>query len=477
MKWKKILTGTLAAAMLFSNASVANLTALAKETAVVSLESARETLGTLMNEAIEKVNIEKDGIKYSQASKDAVMVKYAAARKVKNNSGATEEQLEAAIKDLREALDNLEQLCKVTVDKRFTNDIKVTLTAEHAEYASENEDSAEFYVPLKEKVTVTTSEKDGNIPFSGWEMTVNNGGSSEDSGTKIVSNSTVYTFYVTGETHLEPVYGETDEKPAEEKGVERIHELGKLQGSKYVQSQMGSIYLEVKEKLNRGKIVYFSGTPCQVDGLIAFLGKEYDNLICQDIICHGVPSPKIWKQYLKQFNIEKNAKILFRDKRTGWESYSFTIDQREKYTQRASENLYMKVFLNNLCLRPSCYQCHSKGNFRKSDITLGDFWGVEKVCSEMYNEKGTSLILINSEKGKKIFGKIKRNLKIKEINIEEAIKYNESIYKSAFENKKREKFMSEIDKKKESFNNIAWKYVKDPVILRVKKKLYNLLNC
>lgn len=180
---------------------------------------------------------------------------------------------------------------------------------------------------------------------------------------------------------------------------------------------------------------------------------------------------------MKQFNIEKNAKILFRDKRTGWESYSFTIDQREKYTQRASENLYMKVFLNNLCLRPSCYQCHSKGNFRKSDITLGDFWGVEKVCSEMYNEKGTSLILINSEKGKKIFGKIKRNLKIKEINIEEAIKYNESIYKSAFENKKREKFMSEIDKKKESFNNIAWKYVKDPVILRVKKKLYNLLNC
>lgn len=472
MKWKKILTGTLAAAMLFSNASVANLTALAKETAVVSLESARETLGTLMNEAIEKVNIEKDGIKYSQASKDAVMVKYAAARKVKNNSGATEEQLEAAIKDLREALDNLEQLCKVTVDKRFTNDIKVTLTAEHAEYASENEDSAEFYVPLKEKVTVTTSEKDGNIPFSGWEMTVNNGGSSEDSGTKIVSNSTVCismqidnegfwyplvdkneciecgmcekhcpvkkskrnyrdiegyaainknstvqkrsssggVFTLLAEYVLENggvVYGAAfdEEYMVRHIGVERIHELGKLQGSKYVQSQMGSIYLEVKEKLNRGKIVYFSGTPCQVDGLIAFLGKEYDNLICQDIICHGVPSPKIWKQYLKQFNIEKNAKILFRDKRTGWESYSFTIDQREKYTQRASENLYMKVFLNNLCLRPSCYQCHSKGNFRKSDITLGDFWGVEKVCSEMYNEKGTSLILINSEKGKKFLEK------------------------------------------------------------------------
>lgn len=219
MKWKKILTGTLAAAMLFSNASVTNLNVLAKETVVVSLNQPGKHWGLLMNEAIEKVNIEKDGIKYSQASKDAVMVKYAAARKVKNNSGATEEQVEAAIKDLREALDNLEQLCKVTVDKRFTNDIKVTLTAEHAEYASENEDSAEFYVPLKEKVTVTTSEKDGNTPFSGWEMTVNSGGSSEDSGTKIVSNSTVYTFYVTGETHLEPVYSETDEKPTEEKIV------------------------------------------------------------------------------------------------------------------------------------------------------------------------------------------------------------------------------------------------------------------
>lgn len=250
MKWKKILTGTLAAAMLFSNASVTNLNVLAKETAVVSLESARETLGTLMNEAIEKVNIEKDGIKYSQASKDAVMVKYAAARKVKNNSGATEEQVEAAIKDLREALDNLEQLCKVTVDKRFTNDIKVTLTAEHAEYASENEDSAEFYVPLKEKVTVTTSEKDGNIPFSGWEMTVNNGGSSEDSGTKIVSNSTVYTFYVTGETHLEPVYGETDEKPAEEKGPEIS-----VATTKAYSAQLAAMYcLAVQFAKVRGKI-------------------------------------------------------------------------------------------------------------------------------------------------------------------------------------------------------------------------------
>ncbi|MFR1757493.1 MAG: Coenzyme F420 hydrogenase/dehydrogenase, beta subunit C-terminal domain, partial [Thomasclavelia spiroformis] len=207
--------------------------------------------------------------------------------------------------------------------------------------------------------------------------------------------------------------------------VSTIDDLSKLRGSKYVQSKLGNTYSEIKKLLSQEKLVYFSGTPCQVDGLLSFLNKKYDNLICQDIICHGVPSPKLWKYYLRQFKLEDNAKIVFRDKSTGWDSYSFTINQNNKYSQLASQNDYMKVFLKDLCLRPSCYDCHSKSLHRNSDITLGDFWGIKEIYSEMYDEnKGTSLVFINSDKGKNIFNKILNEIKFKYVDIDKASLYN-----------------------------------------------------
>ena len=134
------------------------------------------------------------------------------------------------------------------------------------------------------------------------------------------------------------VYGATfnNENMVEHIKVDNINDLNKLRGSKYVQSKIGNTYFEIKDYLNQGRPVYFSGTPCQIDGLLAFLNKKYDNLILQDIVCHGVPSPKVWKKYLEQFNIEEDANISFRDKSTGWDSYSFTIDQKEKFTQLLS---------------------------------------------------------------------------------------------------------------------------------------------
>lgn len=264
------------------------------------------------------------------------------------------------------------------------------------------------------------------------------------------------------------VYGVSfnNENMVEHIEVDNVDDLNKLRGSKYVQSKIGNTYSKIKDYLNQGRLVYFSGTPCQIDGLLAFLNKKYDNLILQDIVCHGVPSPKVWKKYLEQFHIEKDAKISFRDKSTGWDSYSFTIDQKEKFTQLASQNEYMKVFLKDLCLRPSCYGCHSKSLHRNSDITLADFWGIKNICLELYDNKGTSLVFINSKKGKEIFENIKQDIEYKEVNIEEASKYNPSSYKSVPIPDKRNKYMENIFDN--DFNRYSKKYTKTPLILKVK---------
>ena len=256
--------------------------------------------------------------------------------------------------------------------------------------------------------------------------------------------------------------------------VDNINDLAKLRGSKYVQSRIGNTYAEIKEYLNQGKLVYFSGTPCQIDGLVAFLNKKYDNLILQDIVCHGVPSPKVWNKYLEQFNIKDNAKISFRDKSTGWDSYSFTIDQQDKFTQLSSQNEYMKVFLKDLCLRHSCYDCHSKSLHRNSDITLADFWGIKNICPELYDNKGTSLVFVNSQKGKELFNEIVEDIEYKEVDIKEASKYNPSSYKSVDIPDRRKEYMENIFSKE--FNKYSRKFTKLPFVLRTKIFIARCLN-
>ena len=257
--------------------------------------------------------------------------------------------------------------------------------------------------------------------------------------------------------------------------VTNKQDLSKLRGSKYVQSKLGNTYSKIKEHLNQNKLVYFSGTPCQIDGLLCFLNKKYDNLICQDIVCHGVPSPKIWKHYLKKFDLEKNAKISFRDKSTGWDSYSFSIKQENNsFKELSRQNEYMKVFLKDLCLRPSCYDCHSKSLHRNSDITLADFWGIKEICPEMYDNKGTSLVFINSNKGKKLFDKILKDIKYQVVDINKASKYNPSSFKSVSKPEKRDKYMNNIFNNK--FDKYSKKYTKLPFVLWVKIFMARLIK-
>ncbi len=231
--------------------------------------------------------------------------------------------------------------------------------------------------------------------------------------------------------------------------VDKIDDLHKLQGSKYVQSDTNEIYIQVEQFLKVGRLVYFSGTPCQIEALLKFLGKEYDNLITQDIICHGVPSAKLWQMFLHSIDDSVCKIVSFRNKSNGWRNYSLKLvfENGKKYHKEKNRDAYMKSFAQNLILRPSCYDCKFKKKCRISDITLADFWGVWNVEPKMYNKKGTSLVILNSEKAHKIFSEISFETIFKEVDFEESVKFNSSMYKSANKPQNRQKFFDELNEK------------------------------
>lgn len=171
--------------------------------------------------------------------------------------------------------------------------------------------------------------------------------------------------------------------------------------SKYVQSRIGQAYRQVESFLEAGRQVLFTGTPCQVKGLKLFLKKEYPRLLAVDIACHGVPSPAVWNRYLDELiaphRREDIASVNFRDKADGWEKYRFTVEFRQSsiapVSMPASENVYMKAFLADLMLRPSCHDCCAKIKQSFSDMTIADFWGIRRIAPEFYDADGVSIVL------------------------------------------------------------------------------------
>ena len=217
-------------------------------------------------------------------------------------------------------------------------------------------------------------------------------------------------------------------------GIDDIKEIEKLQRSKYVQSEIGNTYEQAKAALEKNKPVLFTGTPCQIEGLKAFLNKEYTSLYTQDIICHGVPSPRAWQEYLDHLHGMTGSEVdtvTFRDKEKGWSNGSIQIafsDGTEKHL--LAEDPYYKGFMNHFYLRQSCYECSFRKYHRVSDITLADFWGIDRIDSEMFDDKGTSLIMIHSEKGKELFESVRAGLMAKEYAFEEAVSHNPSYLSS-----------------------------------------------
>ena len=244
-------------------------------------------------------------------------------------------------------------------------------------------------------------------------------------------------------------------------------ELAPFRSSKYVQSDIGTCYSETDRHLKDGRKVLFVGTPCQCAGLLSYLGRTDENLITIDFICHGVPSPKVFEEYLKSVEKKTDDKIsgfLFRTKERNWVQSGmqqgtvthFKSGKRiEKFPAYRDE--YMNGFLSDIMLRPSCYECRFKSIPKSySDITIADFWGVKKVLPEMNNPKGTSLILLNSEKGEALFDSVKDDFEYRFADLNDAIKENRSLTHSSPLNSMRYYFFEELRKK--GYDSVSRKY-------------------
>lgn len=212
-------------------------------------------------------------------------------------------------------------------------------------------------------------------------------------------------------------------------------EIKKACGSKYVQANVNDTYEQAEYYLNIGKNVLYSGTSCQIAGLYAYLNKEYENLITVDTICHGVPSPKAWREYKSSIEKKYGAcieDVNFRCKDTGWQNYSvkFKLKNGKIISEKVTENIYMSAFISHLIVRPSCYKCSFKQKHRQSDITLGDFWGVYKWNNNINDDKGISIALLHSEKGKKLFDAVQDRFYVENIKFEDAVIDNPSFLQS-----------------------------------------------
>ena len=277
--------------------------------------------------------------------------------------------------------------------------------------------------------------------------------------------------------------------------------LGAFRGSKYVQSRTGETFNQAERFLKAGRKVLFSGTPCQIMGLKRYLRKEYDNLLTVDFVCHGVPSPLVWRKYIEETLVRQDEKIQFRptlnhlfsdempliegisfrDKCLGWKKYSFALTLSkvttagEKNTVSLSsifyDNAYMQAFLANLTLRPSCHACPAKCGRSGSDVTLGDFWGIEKIAPELDDDRGCSLLIINNPGVK---GKLqKEGCLLAEYPISEVIPYNPSVAYSVDMPNNRDFFWHMFDKA--GFHKALMLTTNKAFPFRVLRKLFRLL--
>lgn len=214
--------------------------------------------------------------------------------------------------------------------------------------------------------------------------------------------------------------------------VKDEEELSKLRGSKYVQSNIGTVYREIKRYLDDKKDVLFSGTPCQVAGLKNYLGKDYENLITIDLLCHGVPSETVLKRYLSEkFKGKTVTGINFRDKRFGWSAEHIIVkfSDGSEYHGTSKTDSYLKAFLKNLDLRKSCEECKFSEFPRQGDISLGDFWGITAIDKTQNDKKGTSLLFANNQKGENFLNKVLKKVTIKEFPFEStAVKNRTNIF-------------------------------------------------
>ena len=263
--------------------------------------------------------------------------------------------------------------------------------------------------------------------------------------------------------------------------AERIEDVYPMMGSKYVQSRIEDTFKEAESFLKQGREVLFTGSPCQIAGLRSFLRfKDYPNLLAVDFLCHGVPSPGVWRQYLaetysgwkpakdKKSRLQaaagKNTVLLslnkkspiggisFRDKSTGWKKYRFVV--RGKSASKADQNsvlssdihydnVYMRGFLSDIYLRPSCYECRCKNGANHSDLTIADYWGARVTDKDFDDDKGLGLVMVNTDKGKSYFDSL--DMDVRKITLEKAHLCNGGFNEHTKPHPNRDKFFRMVD--------------------------------
>ena len=290
--------------------------------------------------------------------------------------------------------------------------------------------------------------------------------------------------------------------------AERIDDVYPMMGSKYVQSRIENTFKEAESFLKQGRVVLFTGSPCQIAGLRSYLRfKDYPNLLAVDFLCHGVPSPGVWRQYLAEtysgWKPEKGNKcrlqaaagkntvllslnatspiggISFRDKSTGWKKYRFVV--RGKSASKADKNSvlssdihydnpYMKGFLHDIYLRPSCYECRCKNGANHSDLTIADYWGARVTDQDFDDDKGLGLVLVNSKKGKDHFDGLDMDVRV--ITMEKAHLCNGGFNEHTMPHPYRAEFYKKFNNGTSVGNAVQW-CLNVPLYYKVWRKIEN----
>lgn len=261
--------------------------------------------------------------------------------------------------------------------------------------------------------------------------------------------------------------------------IDSVDDLGKIRQSKYAQSDIGRSFVEVRSHLNDGKVVLFCGTPCECAGLKNFLGHPYDNLIVCDFICRGSNSPKAYKCFVESLESKYKSKCLrvwFKNKKYGWNRFStyLEFENGKKYLKDRYTDYFMRGYLEkSLFLRPCCEDCRFKSHKNFSDITMGDFWGIEQYTTNNDTNGGTSVVFLNSKKGEEYFKKIAPQLYYEKHSYEEVLRANPSLEKSVKRSKDSDRFLADLDSN--DFCDNIKKYCDYGFIYRAKHALKSIL--
>lgn len=368
--------------------------------------------------------------------------------------------------------------CKMCADICPQGAISFEEDAQGFWYPKINEKCVKCGLCLDKCPSLNKPEVNSTLPkvYSAW---------SKNEETRISSTSggvfweLAYKFLSNGGVVVGCRYGK-DWRSAEHVLARNVEELTAIKGSKYFQSDTAGIYKEVKNELEKGNKVLFCGTPCHIAAIKSFLGSEDDNLYCMDFICRSINSPKAFKAYIDELEKQYNSKVVevhLKNKKNGWQSLASQVrfENGEESIKDKSVDWWVKGFIyNDLYTRESCYNCQYKVLPRaNSDITIGDFWGIKNQSSaDMF--KGISVILLNNEKGNRLFGLIQNEVNYASHTIEEVLSGNPALLRNPIKTNKQDAFFDMLNAI--PFSAAVRKSIEEPARRKMRKKIVNFLK-